>query len=166
MMINTLLGVKANLFFIFALFLINIYFIFHTWEEIWGDKNMIPCHPPLFLVNKIPNMPVWLMWCWCYTWRRAYFNLLGLYCWRKDRGWQQMQKLHCEILQTAAVKCWRMTAMQDKPVCFAIRGGVVKGDRARAVFRGWKPSGEENRSIFCGQEPNLFLPSATYLYVN
>lgn len=47
-----------------------------------------------------------------------------------------MQKLHCEILQTAAVKCWRMTAMQDKPACFAIRGGVVKGDQARAVFRG------------------------------
>lgn len=37
--------------------------------------------------------------------------------------------------------------MEDKPVRFAIRVGVVKGDHSTAMFRGWKPSGEENRSI-------------------
>lgn len=60
--------------------------------------------------------------------------LLLLYWWRKHRGrfltaWQQMQWLHCEIHQSATVKCWRATAMEDKPVCF------VKGDQSTATFR-------------------------------
>lgn len=63
-----------------------------------------------------------------------------------------------------------MTAMEDKPVCFAIRVGVVKGDQSTAMFRGWKPSGEEMGSILDGQEPNPSVPSAahssTYLDVN
>lgn len=49
-----------------------------------------------------------------------------------------MQKLHREIHQTATVKCWRTTAMEDKPVCFAIRAGVVKGDHSTAMLRGSK----------------------------
>lgn len=42
------------------------------------------------------------------------------------------ERLRCEIHQTATV----MPAMEDKPVRFAIRGGVVKGDHSAATFRG------------------------------
>ena len=45
--------------------------------------------------------------------------------------------------------------MADKPVCFAMRVGVVKGDRSRNMFRGSKASlgREADRFLWPGAKP-------------
>lgn len=75
--------------------------------------------------------------------------------------------LQCEIHQ-ADHKSWCMMEMADKPMCFAIGVGVVKGDQSTAVFRGSNdPLGRRtDRSSLAGSH---YLPSARYsstLYIS
>lgn len=74
----------------------------------------------------------------------------------------KIRAAHAEAVGAKSIRqqgwqwCRRVIEMADKPVCFALGVGVVKGDQSAAVFRGSQaPLGRRgDRSPF-GQQPTL-----------
>lgn len=72
------------------------------------------------------------------------------------------------IHQQGWPKCWCVTEMADKPVCFALGVAVVKGDQCAAVFRGSQvPLGRRgDRSPTWPAANALTRPSTIYIILH